>query len=123
MTEAQQNILDHYKNPQNAGKPSWVPTNTAKVQNLTCGDEVTIYLLVENGIIKDYRFEGEGCSISIASASMLSEKIIGQTIESVTNLTELDTEKMIGIELSLTRKKCNFLPLEAIHKALIVVDN
>lgn len=73
-------ILDHYSHPRNRGE---LPDPDIKVEgaNPLCGDELSIYVNVEHGRISDVRFVGRGCSISQASASMMTEQIKGKTLE------------------------------------------
>ena len=71
-------ILDHNRRPRNFGVPDQ-SNRTAKGHNPLCGDIVTVYLLLEGNVVKDIQFEGKGCAISIASASIMTELIIGKT--------------------------------------------
>ncbi len=75
-------ILDHYRNPRNRGKLD-APAFHAEGTNPLCGDEVAIDLALEDGVVTDVRISGQGCSISQASASMMSEAIKGKTTEEV----------------------------------------
>jgi nitrogen fixation NifU-like protein len=75
-------ILDHYKNPRNRGELE-PPAVRAEGHNPLCGDEIQVYLQVENGIITDVKISGQGCSISQSSASMMSAAIKGKSIEDV----------------------------------------
>ena len=74
----QEIILDHNRRPRNFGVPDQ-SNRTAKGHNPLCGDIVTVYLLLEVNVVKDIQFEGKGCAISIASASIMTELIIGKT--------------------------------------------
>ena len=74
----QEIILDHNRRPRNFGVPDQ-SNRTAKGHNPLCGDIVTVYLLLEEDVVKDIQFEGKGCAISIASASIMTELIIGKT--------------------------------------------
>ena len=74
----QEIILDHNRRPRNFGVPDQ-SNRTAKGHNPLCGDIVTVYLLLEGNVVKDIQFEGNGCAISIASASIMTELIIGKT--------------------------------------------
>ena len=74
----QEIILDHNRRPRNFGVPDQ-SNRTAKGHNPLCGDIVTVYLLLEGNVVKDIQFEGKGCAISIASASIMTELIIGKT--------------------------------------------
>ncbi len=118
MNDAQQIILEHYHSPTHFGKPQWIPTHTQKLQNLSCGDEIEVYLLVENNIIKDVAFVGEGCSISIAATSILLGDIIGKDIDYVMKYKLEDLVTTLGITLTVSRLKCANLGLEAIKKSL-----
>jgi len=110
-------ILQHYQHPRNAGKPATF-THTAKKDNPFCGDEIEVFLMIDNGVIKDIHFEAKGCAISIASASMLSEMVMGCKVERVKKLQTNDILTLLKIEPTPTRLKCALLPLEAIQLAL-----
>ena len=79
-------ILDHYRNPRNKGRMT-NPDVSIHDSNPLCGDEIDIHLKIEASIIKDIKFEGRGCAISQASASMLTEMVINKPLVSVTNLS------------------------------------
>jgi nitrogen fixation NifU-like protein len=74
----QQVILDHHKRPRNSHKLDEA-NRSAKGYNPLCGDKINVYLKVEDGIVKDIGFEGAGCAISTASASMMTEALKGKT--------------------------------------------
>jgi len=78
----QEVILDHGKDPRNFGKLPHV-TGCSHGHNPLCGDTVTIYLDVEDGVVRDIGFEGRGCAISMASASMMTDMLKGKTVEEV----------------------------------------
>lgn len=73
----QETIFDHYRRPRNFGLLDGV-NRTAEGYNPLCGDKVTLYLKVEEGVIRDARFEGSGCAIATASASLMTESIKGK---------------------------------------------
>jgi len=75
----QQQILDHYRRPRNKGALPGA-TASAHISNPTCGDEVTVEVIVEGGVVRDIRFTGLGCSIAQASASMMTEMARGASI-------------------------------------------
>jgi len=77
-----EHILDLYKNPLNFGEIE-NPTNKFTRNNPTCGDVMNITLIVEEGIVKEVKFSGEGCAISQSSASMVTEKVKGMKIEEI----------------------------------------
>ena|SRR5579883_2816577 len=83
----QEVILDHNKRPHNFGKLDEAD-HYAEGHNPLCGDNVTVYLQMENGLIKDIRFEGSGCAISKASASMMTDAVKGKTQEEAEALFE-----------------------------------
>ena len=78
----QEVILDHGKSPRNFGRPPSV-TGESRGHNPLCGDTVTIYLEVADGVVADVGFEGRGCAISMASASMMTEILRGKSVDEV----------------------------------------
>ncbi|MDX9791181.1 MAG: SUF system NifU family Fe-S cluster assembly protein [Candidatus Kapaibacterium sp.] len=81
----QQVILDHNKNPRNFGEMKKC-TNFAAGHNPLCGDQIDVFAVVEDGIVKDLKFNGSGCAISKASASIMTTLVIGKTIEQAKGL-------------------------------------
>ena len=75
-------ILDHYKNPRNRGELP-PPAVRSEGHNPLCGDEIEVFLQVENGTVSDVRIGGQGCSISQSSASMMSAAVKGKSIDEV----------------------------------------
>ena len=88
-------IIDHYRNPRNRGRLD-APDIATQGANPLCGDEIEVSLVFEDGKVADIRFEGRGCSISQASASMMTEGIKGKTIEEVRGLVGSFKEMMSG---------------------------
>ena len=117
MSIYQEIILDHYRNPRNQGLLA-VPTHFASAKNPTCGDSLEMQLLTKDGIIEKVMFRGSGCAISQASASILTEFLSGKSTEEAGKLTQEAFLKHLGIELSLTRRKCALLALDTFQKAL-----
>ena len=74
-------ILDHYRAPRNRGELPVPPAQRAEGFNPLCGDEVILYLIVEDGVVQDIATEGQGCSISQASTSMMSAAVKGKPVE------------------------------------------
>ncbi len=91
----QQLILEHYRSPRNRG-PLEEATSTAHVHNPTCGDEILLMLRMEDGRIADARFQGQGCSISQASISMMTGLLRGKTPDEARALADRFTEMMKG---------------------------
>lgn len=109
----QENILDHYENPQNFGHLDSCDVK-AHDSNPLCGDTFDFELKFKDGKIDDVKFSGHGCAISTASASMLTEKIKSLPIEEVKKLEQKDILELLGIELSHVRIKCAMLPLKVV---------
>ena len=110
-------ILDHYRNPRNYGKLDQ-PDIHSEDSNPLCGDQLGMDLVVEGNLVKEVRFQGRGCAISQASASMLSEMIEGKTVEEVIALGKDDVLDVLGIPISPARTKCAFLSLRVLHRGL-----
>jgi nitrogen fixation NifU-like protein len=108
-----ENILDHYKHPRNRGTLEH-PDITYEDANPLCGDHLRMDFQVKDGRIEQVRFSGHGCSISQASASMLCERIEGQTLEEVKRISRDDVLEMLGIELGPVRLKCALLALKTL---------
>jgi len=80
-------ILDHYRNPRNRGELEAPPAHRVEGFNPLCGDEIVVYIDVDDGVVTDIRIGGQGCSISQSSASMMSAAVKGKTIDEVHDLT------------------------------------
>ena len=113
MNIFEEDILDHYQNPSNYGTLE-KPDISYEDDNPLCGDKIRVDLQIEEGIIKDVRFSGHGCTISQAAASMLTEEIKGQALEDVKKLTKDDILEMLGIPLGPVRLKCGLLALKVL---------
>ena len=110
-------ILDHYKNPRQKGLIE-SSDYSYEDDNPLCGDFLHVDLKVdEKGIITDAKFEGHGCAISMASADMLLESLIGKKIEDAKKLSKQDILDLMGIELSPVRLKCALLSLKVTKAA------
>ena len=81
-------IMDHYKNPRNKGLLQKDGYKTVHIKNPTCGDDITIQSFVEDGVVKDVRHDGTGCSICCSSASVMSEVLIGKSKEVAENIKD-----------------------------------
>ena len=110
-------ILDHYKNPRNFGALD-NPDRVGRAANSLCGDMVEIQLRLKGDRIQDVKFRGIGCAISTASASMLTEVVRGQGLETIKKYDKNFVLDLLGIVLSPTRLKCALLPLEALFEAI-----
>ncbi len=110
-------ILDHYRSPRNHGVVK-DPSAEITEHNPLCGDTVHLSFNLQDSKIKDVKFVGQGCSISQASASILTEKIKGKSVSEVLALSEDAYVSELGIHLGPNREKCALLSLNAARKAL-----
>jgi nitrogen fixation NifU-like protein len=111
-------ILDHYENPRHYGAIENA-TLTQKGGNPGCGDVVTFYLKLDGvGRIEDISFEGEGCTISQAGSSLVTEMFHGKTLEDVENTSGEVVLDILGRELAATRLKCATLGINTTKEAV-----
>ena len=114
-----ENIIDHYKHPRHFGRLGKYSC-THLEHNPLCGDRFQVYLSIDKEKVTDVSFEGQGCAISMASMSLLSEKIMGMSIFEVRRLGPWDIFNILGIKISHTRSKCALLSLKAVQQALVL---
>jgi nitrogen fixation NifU-like protein len=112
-----ENILDHYKNPHNKRALS-ACTAQARELNPICGDEITVFLDIADGKVKDASFTGHGCAISQAAISMLTDEIKDRPVKEIKNIESDDIYKLLGIPISVTRIKCALLSLKTVQGAI-----
>lgn len=110
-------ILDHYKHPRHFGHLD-DPTMVYHDRNPLCGDEITLELKIEGDKVVDVAFTGHGCAISRAAASMMSEEIIGKTLDELRLYDKDSILDLLGIEVGPVRIKCALLPLKAMKAAV-----
>ena len=108
-------ILDHYRNPRNYGKLKNA-TSAITEYNPICGDTVHMQILFEGNTVRDAKFIGRGCSISQASASMITEMIKGKTVDEVMAMKKDDFLSVVGFNLGPAREKCALLSFNAVEK-------
>ena len=106
-------ILDHYKNPRNFGRLEHADINHEE-NNPLCGDVVGMDFQVKDGVIEDVRFHGRGCAISQASASLLTERLKGLSLDDARKINKDDVLGELGIEISPARIKCALLSLKVL---------
>ncbi len=112
-----EHILDHYGNPRNEGTLE-VPDISCEWDNPLCGDVVRLDIRLKDGRVSEARFSGEGCVISMASASMFTGEIQGKTVKELEALQDENMFEMLGISLGAVRAKCGLLPLRVLQEGL-----
>ncbi|MGG1312479.1 MULTISPECIES: Fe-S cluster assembly sulfur transfer protein SufU [Cohnella] len=126
-------IMDHYKNPRNRGTMD-DESVTVNLNNPTCGDRISLQLQIEDGVVRNARFTGEGCSISMSSASMMTDAVKGKTTAEALELAERfsslmkgeparfdeyeDIEALSGVNKFPARIKCATLAWNALRKGV-----
>lgn len=113
----EQNILDHYRSPRNFGKMIKYDYICQQV-NRSCGDDLTVFVKMSGDVISKIKFVGQGCAISQAAISILSEELLGKTREEVLSYNFNNIKKSLGVPISERRYNCAMLGLTAIQKAL-----
>ena len=110
-------ILELYKSPSNFGSLR-NPSHSHTSHNSVCGDEITVQMIVKGGIVKDIKFSGSGCVVSMVTSSLLTDKIKGMAVDSVKKLKGEDVLKLLKTKLTPLRMKCALLSFEAVKEAL-----
>lgn len=113
----QQEILDHYQNPRNFGLPAAFDFISPQY-NPSCGDSVTICGSVQGQIVSSVSFEGKGCVLSLAMASLLTQFAQGKTIDELLVCNEDLVGQLLKTQLGIKRMQCGMLPLQALQKGL-----
>ncbi len=108
-------IMDHYKNPRNKGEIDG-DVLTVDMNNPTCGDRIKLQMQVEDGTVKDAKFEGEGCSISMASASMMTQAIKGKNVDEALEMSEVFSRMMLGEEVDTDMELGDIESLQGVSK-------
>lgn len=113
-------ILDHFKNPRQAGLLEQADV-IGEDFNPLCGDKVKISLKIsEQGVIEEFGFLGDGCAISVASSSILGEKLIGRKLEEVLKMESEEMLKLLEIPISAGRVKCALLGFSCVKKSATI---
>jgi nitrogen fixation NifU-like protein len=111
-------ILEHYRSSRHRGRIDH-PDFAAELDNPLCGDQIRLELAVDQSDrIAQARFDGHGCAISQAAASLLAEQLEGQPLASARRFTSEQMLQLLGIHLTPARRKCGLLAWRALHQAL-----
>ena len=113
----QEELMDIFKNPHNKGSVK-DPSVSISKKNPMCGDELTLQLKFEDGVIKEAMFDGSACSVSIISASILTDYLAGKTLTEVKKLTKEDLLTLINLNLTTSRVACATLVFSALQEAI-----
>ncbi len=109
-------IISVYRKPKNYGKLE--NAHSKSESNPFCGDRIELFVKIENEKISEIKFTGEGCTISIFSAEMLSENFIGKNVNEIKSLSDEDYLKLLPISLTPTRQKCALLSFRIMKNIL-----
>lgn len=116
MWEYSEKVMDHYRNPRNVGKIDDADA-VGIAGSLTCGDQLKIYLKIKDGIVTDAKFQTFGCGSAVASSSILTEMIIGKSVDEVRKITNKDIVDELG-GLPPEKMHCSVMGYEALEDAL-----
>ncbi len=112
-----QHILEHFRNPVGKGSLN-NPTVEHAEENVSCGDKVSVQLLLNDDHIKELAWSGTGCAISQAAMSLIAERLMEEPNLKIDELTQKDVEEMLGVPISPRRLKCALLGLLTLKNAL-----
>ncbi len=118
MNEILEELLYRYRNPRNRGRLEGEGVLEGVAGNPGCGDVVRVFVKVKGGRVEDARFEGEGCTISQATADLLVERIRGESVENLEVLGVDFVISLIGEDLVRMRPRCSTVALSALRMAL-----
>jgi len=110
-------LLDHFRHPRNYGSLG-APDISNEQFNPLCGDRIRLELKFEQSRVNEARFKGDGCAISTAAASLLTELILGKDIEELTNLPDAQLISALESNIQPARLQCALLPLLALREGL-----
>ncbi|MFI5332636.1 MAG: iron-sulfur cluster assembly scaffold protein [Candidatus Babeliales bacterium] len=117
MNIYQATLMDHYKNPRNRGTLP-MPDFSSEQLNPSCGDQICMAGLLQGDVVTNVVFQGTGCVISQATASLLTIHVVGFSRDMILAMDSAALCNLIGMELGPTRLKCALLPLQALQQGL-----
>ena len=112
-----EHILDHFRNPRNFGSLV-APDVSQEMDNPLCGDKIRLDLQIRDSVVSAVAWEGRGCAVSLAAASLLSERLEGKSLVEVKQIGKAEVLEDLGIIVSPARLKCALLALNALRLAL-----
>lgn len=112
-----ENILDHFKHPRHK-TPVASPSAEHEEINHSCGDAVKLQIRLENGAIAELGWNGQGCAISQAGMSILSEELTGMKTEDAETITQTHVRELLGVPVGPRRFKCALLGLHTLKNTL-----
>lgn len=112
-----ENILDHYRDPRHKGEGDGASVSREE-DNPSCGDRLTVYLWIEDDVIKKIEWEGTGCAISQAGMSIFSEELEEKTTEEVLKMKKDNIYELLGVPIGPRRFKCALLCLHTVKNAI-----
>ena len=115
-------LLSSYENQKNKHKIE-KPDAEMHEENVSCGDRITVFLKITNGIVKDISYEGDGCVISMGSANILVEKLKGKRIDEIERMDRTGVIDTIHLDPGPVRMHCAALSLKAVKEALFKYEN
>ncbi len=116
-----ENILEHYRHPRHRGLLADADVRHEEI-NHSCGDKVTLSLRLHDGCITGVGWEGEGCAVSQAGMSLLSEELMGKRVPAAASMTQKDMLDLLGVPVGPRRFKCALLGMHTLKNALRAAD-
>jgi nitrogen fixation protein NifU and related proteins len=110
-------LLDHFRHPRNYGSLD-APDISNEQFNPLCGDRIRIELKLEESVVSEARFKGDGCAISTAAASLLTEMVVGQDLAQLTEFPDARLIAALESNIQPARLQCALLPLQALREGL-----
>lgn len=118
MTDVyREEIMDIYKNPTRRGDLSGANVSSQK-KNPMCGDDISVQMKIVGDVIKDAKFDGSACLVSVVSSEMLLDHLVGKSLTEAKNMTKEKLLEMLNLNLTTSRIACATLALNAVQKAI-----